>query len=102
MLLCTRGRSAVISPAAHVNSISSLLRNVMLSSDEDHVPDCHPLRHPDCDWGFRLSDASEMGKCYEAFRLHCVALHGVAAYDTEAAVFCDRSFQLRVLRLGVR
>jgi hypothetical protein len=34
---------------------------------------------PDCDWGFELSNSDRMEQCYEAYRLHCVEMHGIRA-----------------------
>ena len=37
---------------------------------------------PDCDWGFEISDFKRMNDCYEAYRAHCIEMHGIPT-DTE-------------------
>jgi hypothetical protein len=44
---------------------------------------------PDCEWGFKSSDAAEMDNCYESFRLHCIAIHGLHPDDTESWMHFD-------------
>jgi hypothetical protein len=44
---------------------------------------------PDCEWGYQLSDSSQLDKCYEDFRKHCVALHQLDPDDTQSYIHLD-------------
>jgi hypothetical protein len=44
---------------------------------------------PDCMWGFKNADSAEMDNCYESFRLHCIAIHGLHPDDTESRMLFD-------------
>jgi hypothetical protein len=40
-----------------------------------------------------------MDKCYESFRLHCIAIHGLYPDDTESYMFFDlEKFMLHLLK----
>ncbi len=41
---------------------------------------------PDCEWGFKTQDTGEMDECYESFRLHCIAIHGLHPDNTESLI----------------
>ncbi len=47
---------------------------------------------PDCDWGFPVAstyDEQEFDKCRDAFRLHCIELHGLDEDDREAFIWLN-------------
>jgi hypothetical protein len=44
---------------------------------------------PKCDWGFKIKDTEEMAKCYEAFRLHCMQVHGLSRDDYDSVLHFD-------------
>jgi hypothetical protein len=44
---------------------------------------------PDCELGFKSQDTGDMDNCYESFRLHCIAIHGLHPDDTESWMHFD-------------
>jgi hypothetical protein len=49
----------------------------------------NPLRRPRLRMGFKSSDSAEMDNCYESFRLHCIAIHGLHPDGTESWMHYD-------------
>jgi hypothetical protein len=41
---------------------------------------------PDCDWGFEASDFSRMDRCYRAYSLQCIEMHGA---DRDSHIYFD-------------
>jgi hypothetical protein len=44
---------------------------------------------PNCDWGFKIAKFAEVNKCYEAFQLHCIQVHGLSRDDFDSSIHLD-------------
>jgi hypothetical protein len=44
---------------------------------------------PNCDWGFKIANFAEVNKCYQAFHLHCITVHGLSRDDFDSFVHLD-------------
>jgi hypothetical protein len=51
-----------------------------------------------CDWGFKIKDIGEMKKCYDAFRLHCITVHGLSRDDFDLLLHFDLESMALCLR----
>lgn len=69
----------------------------MLSADAHQQNATRSMEHrslircavPGCDWGFKIKNTEEMGNCYEAFRLHCIQVHGLSRDDYDSVLHFD-------------
>jgi hypothetical protein len=56
---------------------------------------------PDCDWGKEMQDLSEeqLDHCYSESREHCIQMHGLQQWDTDAQVHLDlENWRLTLIR----